>query len=147
ELRSREEELVRAAEEQRNQEEMLRRREQELAEREIDIVERELNIIMYQMYQEKPKVKKRKGNFKKSRLKLRDGDRISLPSGFEHKITVQASPTLDKCKGQGTSSYSPPGSPLMIPRLRAIRCKFLRPTYSLTLQTVRARRYLLVRAN
>ncbi|XP_053577768.1 mitogen-activated protein kinase kinase kinase 10 [Bombina bombina] len=121
ELRSREEELVRAAEEQRNLEEMLKRREQELAEREIDIVERELNIIMYQMYQEKPKVKKRKGNFKKSRLKLKDGNRISLPSGFEHKITVQASPTLDKCKGQGSSSYSPPGSPLIIPRLRAIR--------------------------
>ncbi|KAG8448752.1 hypothetical protein GDO86_015715 [Hymenochirus boettgeri] len=121
ELRSREEELVRAAEEQRNLEEMLKRREQELAEREIDIVERELNIIMYQMYQEKPKVKKRKGNFKKSRLKLKDGNRISLPSGFEHKITVQASPTLDKCKGQGASSYSPPGSPLIIPRLRAIR--------------------------
>lgn len=121
ELRSREEELVRAAEEQRNLEEMLRRREQELAEREFDIVERELNIIMYQMYQEKPKVKKRKGNFKKSRLKHKDGNRISLPSGFEHKITVQASPTLDKCKGQGSSSYSPPGSPLIIPRLRAIR--------------------------
>ncbi|XP_063287139.1 mitogen-activated protein kinase kinase kinase 10 [Pelobates fuscus] len=121
ELRSREEELVRAAEEQRNLEEMLRRREQELAEREIDIVERELNIIMYQMYQEKPKVKKRKGNFKKSRLKHKDGNRISLPSGFEHKITVQASPTLDKCKGQGTSNCSPPGSPLLIPRLRAIR--------------------------
>uniref|UniRef100_A0A8C5WFE9 Mitogen-activated protein kinase kinase kinase n=1 Tax=Leptobrachium leishanense TaxID=445787 RepID=A0A8C5WFE9_9ANUR len=121
ELRSREEELVRAAEGQRNLEEMLRRREQELTEREIDIVERELNIIMYQMYQEKPKVKKRKGNFKKSRLKHKDGNRISLPSGFEHKITVQASPTLDKCKGQGTSSYSPPGSPLLIPRLRAIR--------------------------
>nr|DBA20802.1 TPA: hypothetical protein GDO54_017545 [Pyxicephalus adspersus] len=123
ELRSREEELVRAAEEQRNLEEMLRRREQELAEREFDIVERELNIIMYQMYQEKPKVKKRKGNFKKSRLKHKDGNRISLPSGFEHKITVQASPTLDKCKGQGSSSYSPPGSPLIIPRLRAIRCE------------------------
>ncbi|XP_075043166.1 mitogen-activated protein kinase kinase kinase 10 [Mixophyes fleayi] len=121
ELRSREEELFRAAEEQKNLEEMLRRREQELAEREIDIVERELNIIMYQMYQEKPKVKKRKGNFKKSRLKHKDGNRISLPSGFEHKITVQASPTLDKCKGQGSSSYSPPGSPLIIPRLRAIR--------------------------
>ncbi|KAM9326441.1 mitogen-activated protein kinase kinase kinase 10 [Gastrophryne carolinensis] len=121
ELRSREEELVRAAEEQRNLEEMLRRREQELTEREFDIVERELNIIMYQMYQEKPKVNKRKGNFKKSRLKHKDGNRISLPSGFEHKITVQASPTLDKCKGQGSSSYSPPGSPLIIPRLRAIR--------------------------
>ncbi|XP_069500578.1 mitogen-activated protein kinase kinase kinase 10 [Ambystoma mexicanum] len=121
ELRSREEELIRAAQEQKNQEEVLRRREQELAEREIDIVERELNIIMYQMYQEKPKVKKRKGNFKKSRLKFKDGNRISLPSGFEHKITVQASPTLDKCKVQGVNGTSPPGSPNIIPRLRAIR--------------------------
>nr|XP_033812139.1 mitogen-activated protein kinase kinase kinase 10 isoform X1 [Geotrypetes seraphini]XP_033812140.1 mitogen-activated protein kinase kinase kinase 10 isoform X1 [Geotrypetes seraphini] len=121
ELRSREEELIRAAQEQKNQEEVLRRREQELAEREIDIVERELNIILYQMHHEKPKVKKRKGNFKTNRLKLKDGNRISLPSGFEHKITVQASPTLDKCKGQGVNGSSPPGSPNIIPRLRAIR--------------------------
>ncbi|GCC33990.1 hypothetical protein chiPu_0012463 [Chiloscyllium punctatum] len=122
ELRSWEEELSRAAIQQRNHEEVLRRREQELAEREIDIVERELNIIMRQLYQEKPKVKKRKGNFKKSRLKLKDGNRISLPSGFEHKITVQASPTVDKWKGQATDGSSPPGSPIIIPRLRAIRC-------------------------
>ncbi|XP_055519596.1 mitogen-activated protein kinase kinase kinase 10 isoform X2 [Leucoraja erinacea] len=121
ELRSWEEELSRAAVQQRNQEEVLRRREQELAEREIDIVERELHIIMRQLYQEKPRVKKRKGNFKRSRLKLRDGNRISLPSGFEHKITVQASPTVDKRKGQGPDGLSPPCSPLVIPRLRAIR--------------------------
>lgn len=83
ELRSWEEALARAAEEQRTQEELLKRREQELAEREIDIVERELNIIIHQMYQEKPHVKKRKGHFKKSRLiKLgRDSNCISLPSG------------------------------------------------------------------
>uniref|UniRef100_A0A667XUB5 mitogen-activated protein kinase kinase kinase n=1 Tax=Myripristis murdjan TaxID=586833 RepID=A0A667XUB5_9TELE len=83
ELRAKEKEaLARAAEEQREQEEQLRRREQELAEREIDIVERELNIIIHQMYQEKPRVKKRKGHFKKSRLlKLgRDSNCISLPS-------------------------------------------------------------------
>ncbi|MGH0117955.1 UNVERIFIED_CONTAM: hypothetical protein FKN15_042730 [Acipenser sinensis] len=122
ELRSWEEELTRAALEQKEQEEALRRREQELAEREIDIVERELHIIIHQMYQEKPKVKKRKGNFKKSRLKLgKDGNRISLPSGFEHKITVQVSPSVDKRKGQGSDSCSPPGSPVIIPRLRAIR--------------------------
>ncbi|KAI1893228.1 hypothetical protein AGOR_G00121540 [Albula goreensis] len=123
ELRSWEEALARAAEEQREQEEQLRRREQELAEREIDIVERELNIIIHQMYQEKPHVKKRKGHFKKSRLlKLgRDGNRISLPSGFEHKITVQASPSVDKRKPQGPESTTPPASPGVIPRLRAIR--------------------------
>uniref|UniRef100_A0A8C9R796 Mitogen-activated protein kinase kinase kinase n=1 Tax=Scleropages formosus TaxID=113540 RepID=A0A8C9R796_SCLFO len=123
ELRSWEEALARAAEEQREQEEQLRRREQELAEREIDIVERELNIIIHQMYQEKPRVKKRKGHFKKSRLlKLgRDGNRISLPSGFEHKITVQASPSVDKRKTQGCENTTPPASPGVIPRLRAIR--------------------------
>uniref|UniRef100_A0A3Q1BHF3 mitogen-activated protein kinase kinase kinase n=1 Tax=Amphiprion ocellaris TaxID=80972 RepID=A0A3Q1BHF3_AMPOC len=123
ELRSWEEALARAAEEQREQEEQLKRREQELAEREIDIVERELNIIIHQMYQEKPSVKKRKGHFKKSRLlKLgRDSNSISLPSGFEHKITVQASPSVDKRKTQGCESTTPPASPGVIPRLRAIR--------------------------
>ncbi|XP_062408468.1 mitogen-activated protein kinase kinase kinase 10 [Sardina pilchardus] len=124
ELRSWEEALARAAEEQREQEEQLRRREQELAEREIDIVERELNIIIHQVYQEKPHVKKRKGHFKKSRLlKLgRDSNSISLPSGFEHKITVQASPSVDKRKAQGKAeTTTPPASPGVIPRLRAIR--------------------------
>uniref|UniRef100_W5L6W0 Mitogen-activated protein kinase kinase kinase n=1 Tax=Astyanax mexicanus TaxID=7994 RepID=W5L6W0_ASTMX len=125
ELRSWEEALARAAEEQKEQEEQLKRREQELAEREIDIVERELNIIIHQMYQEKPHVKKRKGHFKKSRLhKLgRDSNSISLPSDFEHKITVQASPSVDKRKTQGSESTTPPASPGVIPRLRAIRCE------------------------
>uniref|UniRef100_A0A8D0BAL7 Mitogen-activated protein kinase kinase kinase n=1 Tax=Salvator merianae TaxID=96440 RepID=A0A8D0BAL7_SALMN len=121
ELRSREEELLRAAQEQKTQEAELRRREQELAEREIDIVERELHLIMLQMGREKPRVKKRKGHFRGARLKLRDGNHISLPSGFEHKITVQASPTLDRRKGLGSNGSSPPGSPpVVIPRLRAI---------------------------
>ncbi|XP_024624521.1 mitogen-activated protein kinase kinase kinase 10 [Neophocaena asiaeorientalis asiaeorientalis] len=121
ELRSREEELLRAAQEQRFQEEQLRRREQELAEREMDVVERELHLLMCQLSQEKPRVRKRRGNFKRSRLlKLREGSsHISLPSGFEHKITVQASPTLDKRKG--SDGVSPPASPSIIPRLRAIR--------------------------
>lgn len=81
ELRSREEELSRAALQQKSQEELLKRREQQLAEREIDVLERELNILIFQMNQEKPNVKKRKGKFKRSRLKLKDGHRISLPSG------------------------------------------------------------------
>ncbi|XP_069771639.1 LOW QUALITY PROTEIN: mitogen-activated protein kinase kinase kinase 9 [Narcine bancroftii] len=121
ELRSWEEELSRAALQQKNQEEVLRKREQELAEREIDILERELNIIFHQLHQEKPKVKKRKGNFKKSRLKLKDGNRISLPSDFQHKITVQASPTRDKRKSLIHISLSPPASPTIIPRLRAFQ--------------------------
>ncbi|XP_033896944.3 mitogen-activated protein kinase kinase kinase 9-like [Acipenser ruthenus] len=122
ELHSWEEELSRAALQQKNQEEALRRREQELAEREIDILERELNIIIHQLYQEKPRVESRKGKFRRSRLKLRDGNnRISLPSDFQHKITVQASPTLDRRKSLMGSSSSPPASPTIIPRLRAIQ--------------------------
>ncbi|OWK09962.1 hypothetical protein Celaphus_00006028 [Cervus elaphus hippelaphus] len=93
ELRTWEEELTRAALQQKNQEELLRRREQELAEREIDILERELNIIIHQLCQEKPR----------------------------HKFTVQASPTMDKRKSLINSRSSPPASPTIIPRLRAIQ--------------------------
>lgn len=82
ELHTWEEELTRAALQQKNQEELLRRRERELAEREIDILQRELHIIIHQLCQEKPRVKKRKGKFRKNRLKLKDGNRISLPSGW-----------------------------------------------------------------
>ncbi|KAJ7988752.1 hypothetical protein DPEC_G00312480 [Dallia pectoralis] len=120
ELRSWEEELSRAALQQKSQEEALRRREQELAEREIHILERELNVIIHQLYQDKPRVESRKGKFRRSRLKLKDGHRISLPSDFQHKITVQASPSHDRCK-----SYlgTPPTSPQvpLLPRLRAIQ--------------------------
>uniref|UniRef100_S4RWG2 mitogen-activated protein kinase kinase kinase n=1 Tax=Petromyzon marinus TaxID=7757 RepID=S4RWG2_PETMA len=122
ELRSWEEELTRAAVQQKTQEECLRRREQELAEREIDVLERELNILIHQLNQEKPRVKKRKGKFKRSRLKLKDCNRISLPSDFQHKITVQASPTVEKRRSLiNSSSSSPPGSPTIKPRLRAIQ--------------------------
>ncbi|KAM9148740.1 mitogen-activated protein kinase kinase kinase 9 [Pangshura tecta] len=121
ELSTWEEELTRAALQQKNHEELLRRREQELAEREIDILERELNIIIHQLCQEKPRVKKRIGKFKKNRLKLKDGNRISLPSDFQHKFTVQASPTMDKRKSLISSCSSPPASPTVIPRLRAIQ--------------------------
>lgn len=47
---------------------------------------------------------------------------LLLLAGFEHKITVQASPTLDKRKG--SDGTSPPASPSIIPRLRAIRCEY-----------------------
>ncbi|KFZ53079.1 Mitogen-activated protein kinase kinase kinase MLK4, partial [Antrostomus carolinensis] len=121
ELRSREEELTRAALQQKSHEELLKRREQQLAEREIDVLERELNIMIFQLNQEKPNVKKRKGKFKRSRLKLKDGHRISLPSDFQHKITVQASPNLDKRRSLNSNSSSPSSSPTIIPRLRAIQ--------------------------
>ncbi|KAJ8411920.1 hypothetical protein AAFF_G00155580 [Aldrovandia affinis] len=121
ELRSWEEELSRAAVQQKSQEEALRRREQELAEREIHILERELNVIIHQLYQEKPRVESRQGKFRRSRLKLKDGNRISLPSDFQHKITVQASPSLDRRRSLMGSSSSPPTSPPLLPRLRAIQ--------------------------
>ncbi|XP_066553381.1 mitogen-activated protein kinase kinase kinase 21 isoform X2 [Amia ocellicauda] len=121
ELRSREEELTRAALQQKSQEELLKRREQQLAEREINVLERELNILIFQLNKDKPNVKKRKGKFKRSRLKLKDGNRISLPSDFQHKITVQASPTMDKRRSLNSNSSSPPSSPTLIPRLRAIQ--------------------------
>uniref|UniRef100_A0A668W0U2 mitogen-activated protein kinase kinase kinase n=1 Tax=Oreochromis aureus TaxID=47969 RepID=A0A668W0U2_OREAU len=69
----------------KEKEEALRRREQELAEREIHILERELNIIIHQLYQEKPHVESRQGKFRRNRLKLKDGNRISLPSGNANK--------------------------------------------------------------
>nr|XP_055027022.1 mitogen-activated protein kinase kinase kinase 9 [Misgurnus anguillicaudatus] len=121
ELRSWEEELSRAALQQKYQEEALRRREQELAEREIHILERELNVIIHQLYQEKPRVQHRHGKFRCSRLKLRDGNRISLPSDFQHKITVQASPSLDRRWSFLGSNSTPPNSPPVLPRLRAIQ--------------------------
>ncbi|XP_031694142.1 mitogen-activated protein kinase kinase kinase 21 [Anarrhichthys ocellatus] len=121
ELRSREEELTRATVQQKSQEELLKRREQQLAEREINVLERELNILIFQLNKDKPNVKKRKGKFKRSRLKLKDGNRISLPSDFQHKITVQASPSMDKRRSLHSTSSSPPSSPTLIPRLRAIQ--------------------------
>ncbi|XP_061599599.1 LOW QUALITY PROTEIN: mitogen-activated protein kinase kinase kinase 9 [Cololabis saira] len=121
ELRSWEEELTQAALQQKCQEEALRKREQELAEREIHILERELNIIIHQLYQEKPHVEKRQGKFRRNRLKLKDGNRISLPSDFQHKITVQASPSHDRRRSLLSSGSSPPNSPTVLPRLRAIQ--------------------------
>jgi mitogen-activated protein kinase kinase kinase MLK4 len=117
ELRSREEELMRAALQQKSQEELLQRHEQQLAEREMSVLERELHILLLQLSQEGPQVRKRKGKFRRSRLKLRDGHRISLPSDFQHKITVQASPSLDKRRGSDSSRSSPPSSPKMLPCL------------------------------
>ncbi|GAA6099218.1 mitogen-activated protein kinase kinase kinase 21 isoform X3 [Tachysurus ichikawai] len=121
ELRSREEELMRSALQQKSHEELLKRREQQLAEREINVLERELNILIFQLNKDKPNVKKRKGKFKRSRLKLKDGNRISLPSDFQHKITVQASPSMEKRRSLNSTSSSPPSSPTLIPRLRAIQ--------------------------
>nr|CAD7594998.1 unnamed protein product [Timema genevievae] len=81
ELRCREEELTKAQLQQKLLEEHLRQREQELAAREIDLLERELHIMIIQ--QQTPTPNKRKGKFKRSRLKLlkkEPGQNISFPS-------------------------------------------------------------------
>lgn len=95
ELRCREEELTKALLQQKVHEELLKKREIELHEREIDLLERELNVMILQQQQDRPTPKKRKGKFKKSRLKLLKygGQQISMPSGklvyfiFSFKIT------------------------------------------------------------
>ncbi|KAF5308833.1 hypothetical protein FQR65_LT00533 [Abscondita terminalis] len=118
ELRCREEDLNRAQLQQRLHEEQLRQKEQELQAREIDLLERELHFMIKQ---QTPTPNKRKGKFKRSRLKLlkrEPGSNISFPSDFRHTITVQH--TIDNKAISGViSPHSPPGSPA-IPRLRAI---------------------------
>lgn len=82
-MRCREEELTKAQVQQRQHEENLRQREQELAAREIDLLERELTVMIIQQ-QNTPTPNKRRGKFKKSRLKLNKkepGSNISAPSG------------------------------------------------------------------
>lgn len=155
ELRSREDEINEAAVQQREQEEVLKRREQELAQREIELVERELNIMILQQIMSKPTPKKRKGKFRKSRLKLLKaggGKNISQPSGqslllvsplsaltftfvlladFRHNITVQQEQydNLRSFKRHPSSPDSPPSSP-GFPRLRAIACTYLTFNYN-----------------
>ncbi|XP_076852420.1 mitogen-activated protein kinase kinase kinase 11-like, partial [Brachyhypopomus gauderio] len=114
-------ELKRAALEQKSHEEFLRLREQQLAQWEQDVFERELSLLIQHLNhnQEKPNVKKRKGTFKKHKLKSKNGEKISMPQDFIHKITVQASPGLEKRRnspdlGSGTS-------PSIGPRFRAIQ--------------------------
>ncbi|KAG8146677.1 hypothetical protein E2320_013802, partial [Naja naja] len=94
----REEELNQAALKQKSQEEFLRQREHELAQWELEVFERELSLLIQQMNRDRPHVKKRKGTFKRNKLRGRDSERISMPLDFKHRITVQASPGLDKRK-------------------------------------------------
>uniref|UniRef100_A0A2K5QTQ6 mitogen-activated protein kinase kinase kinase n=1 Tax=Cebus imitator TaxID=2715852 RepID=A0A2K5QTQ6_CEBIM len=80
ELLSREEELTRAAREQRSQAEQLRRREYLLAQWELEVFERELTLLLQQVDRERPHVRRRRGTFKRSKLRARDGgERISMP--------------------------------------------------------------------
>ncbi|XP_059211170.1 mitogen-activated protein kinase kinase kinase 11 [Centropristis striata] len=123
ELRCREEELKRAALEQKSHEEFLRQREQQLAQWEQDVFERELSLLILHLNQnqnqEKPNVKKRKGTFKKHKLKCKNGEKISMPQDFIHKITVQASPGLEKRRN--SPDLGSGSSPSYGPRFRAIQ--------------------------
>ncbi|KAM6959983.1 mitogen-activated protein kinase kinase kinase 11 [Tautogolabrus adspersus] len=121
ELRCREEELKRAALEQKSHEEFLRQREQQLAQWEQDVFERELSLLIQHLNQnqEKPNVKKRKGTFKKHKLKSKNGEKISMPQDFIHKITVQASPGLEKRRN--SPDLGSGSSPSFGPRFRAIQ--------------------------
>ncbi|XP_016331170.1 mitogen-activated protein kinase kinase kinase 11-like [Sinocyclocheilus anshuiensis] len=113
----REEELKRAALEQKSHEEFLRQREQQLAQWEQDVFERELSLLILHLnHNQKPNVKKRKGTFKKHKLKVKNGEKISMPQDFIHKITVQASPCLEKRRNSPDL-----GSPSIGPRFRAIQ--------------------------
>lgn len=117
ELRCREEDLNRAQLEQRKHEEQLRQKEQELKAREISLVERELHLIINQQ----PTPNKRKGKFKRSRLKQlkkQPGTNISSPSDFRHQITVQQIHDA-KSLSSGAQNNTPPGSPT-ISGLRAL---------------------------
>uniref|UniRef100_H3CE22 mitogen-activated protein kinase kinase kinase n=1 Tax=Tetraodon nigroviridis TaxID=99883 RepID=H3CE22_TETNG len=120
ELRCREEELKRAALEQKSHEEFLRQREQQLAQWEQDVFERELSLLILHLNQnqEKPNVKKRKGTFKKHKLKGKNGE-ISMPQDFIHKITVQASPGPEKRRNSPDLGLGSP--PSFGPRLRAFQ--------------------------
>ncbi|XP_064207814.1 mitogen-activated protein kinase kinase kinase 11-like [Anguilla rostrata] len=119
ELLCREEELQRAALEQKSHEEFLRQLEQQLAQREQDVFEREFSLLILHMNQDKPNVKKRKGTFKKHKLKGKNSDKISMPQDFIHKITVQASPGPEK--GQNFQDLASGLSPTFGPRFRAIQ--------------------------
>lgn len=99
ELRCREEELKRAALEQKSHEEFLRQREQQLAQWEQDVFERELSLLILHMNQnqEKPNVKKRKGTFKKHKLKSKNGEKISMPQGVYVCVCVCICLSCDSC--------------------------------------------------
>lgn len=107
---------------------------QELKNRELDLLGRELKIIMNNA----PTPVKRRGRIGTSKLKVRPGNdhfrtfsqastppqllkkapgQISFPLDFKHKITVMHTGSVDEANLQADT---PPGSPAIKPRLRAI---------------------------
>lgn len=101
ELLSREEELTRAAREQRSQAEQLRRREHLLAQWELEVFERELTLLLQQVDRERPHVRRRRGTFKRSKLRARDGgERISMPLG-KGRVPARRPPLASWAEGWG----------------------------------------------
>lgn len=106
ELLSREEELTRAAREQRSQAEQLRRREHLLAQWELEVFERELTLLLQQVDRERPHVRRRRGTFKRSKLRARDGgERISMPLGKRRASGLRAPPLAVGTKGRGRGTH------------------------------------------
>ncbi|CRK92531.1 CLUMA_CG006068, isoform A [Clunio marinus] len=115
ELRCKEEELSRMQQQQKREQENLMKLAQELKNRELDVLGRELKIIMNNA----PTPLKRRGKIGTSKLKLlkKAPGQISFPLDFKHKITVMHTGSFDETHLQANT---PPGSPAIKPRLRAI---------------------------
>ena len=101
ELNLREDELNKLLNQQKAHEQELQRREEHLRIRELDLIEREINMMIRQqtLVSTKPMPERRKGKFRKSRLKrlLKSGGMtISEPSGqlvtcsahSTHRLTI-----------------------------------------------------------
>ena len=102
----REDELKKLINQQKVQEQELERREHQLRIRELDLIEREINIMIHQQQltsttPTKPTLERRKGKFRKSRLKRlikSGGVVISEPSGqLENILTRSFILTLFLC--------------------------------------------------
>jgi hypothetical protein len=105
ELRCREEELTKAALQQKIQEELLKKREQELASREIDLLERELNILILQQVMHKPTPRKRKKGGKIRLKHIKSGGKaISEPSGqsFHRDLFMSRGHCISVCGERST---------------------------------------------
>jgi mitogen-activated protein kinase kinase kinase 9 len=117
ELRCREEELSKAQLHQRIFEQHLLEKEQELKAREFDLLQRELHMMMtaqqqeQQQHQSTPTPFKRKGKFKRSRLKQlkkEPGQSISFPSGafFRRLLSPSSLPSRTPRSEANSSSSS-----------------------------------------
>uniref|UniRef100_A0A8D2LGU2 mitogen-activated protein kinase kinase kinase n=1 Tax=Varanus komodoensis TaxID=61221 RepID=A0A8D2LGU2_VARKO len=107
ELLSREEELKQAALKQKSQEEFLRQREHELAQWELEVFERELSLLIQQMNRERPLVKKRKGTFKRNKLKGRDSEHISMPLGRARPVRLCVCVRVHACVRFSPCNHAP----------------------------------------